>query len=93
MGETGSLSNTEILFWPHKQKCLIVWCVCVVGFSRKPLSAQASVGPIQRGESNKKSSGSECHVCRDCKSLIDVIIYNSVHTVHCDRPSIHVSLP
>ena len=60
-------------------------------FYRKLLSAQASIGPTQ--PNRKTSSGSDCYVCRDCQLLIENIIYNPVPTVHCDRPSIHVSLP
>lgn len=63
--------------------------------ARKPVSAQASVGASHQQASKKSSSsGSDCHVCRDCQTLIENIIYNPVHTVtHCERPSIHVSLP
>lgn len=66
-----------------------------LSFVRKPLSAQVSVGQQQqRNDINRKSSsGSEYYVCRDCQTLIENIIYHPVHTVHCDRPSIHVSLP
>ena len=60
-------------------------------FYRKLLSAQTSIGPTQ--PNRKSSSGSDCYVCRDCQLLIENIIYNPVPTVHCDRPSIHVSLP
>ncbi|XP_057379432.1 protein spire homolog 1-like [Daphnia carinata] len=63
--------------------------------ARKPVSAQASVCTShQPANKRSSSSGSDCYVCRDCQTLIENIIYNPVHTVtHCERPSIHVSLP